>query len=674
MTDASKCIGIKRDEAAQIFLISRKFVILGVITLESVLDMNLLRCRYLLGSVVGFILMLSGISICTLYAAVGNESYRADINRLFSKKYILKKDYPLIDSLINVVRDDKGTDNADFVNLAVLHTNKRIYENNKEFFPLYDELIAASYKVDVPYTELKKALKSIALRYSVDKIPERFNALDALWNLDKKYATKTDTIDNRAIKDLVMALRYDKRFSEADSIILEYIGIAGSLYGNNSAVTEDALRLRLNNYLWWSFDNKISKRDYGNELYTAAALVNLTENRYGLNSVITQDAMSEFGERLVLTHCNQLTDDEKKTIEKSGIELLEKWAGLKGDTLDISRITNKNSLKLLFNNIADTDKNPEEYQKSIKYFNLYKDAVKNKYGEFSDEYYSALCESPRGLKDIDKINYMREAADVAKKLYDESYYRYKHPLEMIMILSDIQKDYATAIKHLESYDFFSDISPEEKLKRLYDYACLYEDYGQYDKSHELLKRAIDFSLESEPELRDTRLPINYIKYILSYYDNCLQDDRNMSRSGILFSGANNTLKGIRQSPEDDGILTAKEVSQLNLKGTQLVVLSACQSALGEVSGEGVFGLQRGFKMAGVETIMMSLWKVSDMATRILMTKFYEGLMEGKTKRQSLLAAQKYLMEYEMPDKTGKSTGKPFSHPRYWAAFVLLDAL
>lgn len=144
----------------------------------------------------------------------------------------------------------------------------------------------------------------------------------------------------------------------------------------------------------------------------------------------------------------------------------------------------------------------------------------------------------------------------------------------------------------------------------------------------------------------------------------LQEDASMTRSGLLFTGANNTLRG-RENKEgvDDGILTANEIAQMDLRGTDLLVLSACQTGLGEVSGEGVFGLQRGFKKAGVNTILMSLWEVDDEATSLLMTSFYKALAKGLSKADALKAAQKAVKNYKPKD---------FSSPYYWAAFILLD--
>ena len=143
--------------------------------------------------------------------------------------------------------------------------------------------------------------------------------------------------------------------------------------------------------------------------------------------------------------------------------------------------------------------------------------------------------------------------------------------------------------------------------------------------------------------------------------------RHLFYSGLLFAGANNvwTGKEIKDGVED-GILTADEVSRMDLSNTQLVVLSACDTGLGDIDKiNGVFGLQRGFKRAGVESILMSLWKVEDEATRILMVEFYKNLMSGQSKHQSLKNAQKHLRSVE--------NGK-FDNPKYWAAFVLLDGL
>lgn len=140
-----------------------------------------------------------------------------------------------------------------------------------------------------------------------------------------------------------------------------------------------------------------------------------------------------------------------------------------------------------------------------------------------------------------------------------------------------------------------------------------------------------------------------------------REDRSMSRSGLLLSGANHTIQGARTTDGDDGILTAKEFSGLALDSVDLVVLSACQTGLGDVDSEGVCGLQRGLKKAGVRSILMSLWKVDDTATQKLMTRFYENLKNGASKREALTEARGYL----------RSTPE-YSSPEYWAGFIMMD--
>lgn len=145
-----------------------------------------------------------------------------------------------------------------------------------------------------------------------------------------------------------------------------------------------------------------------------------------------------------------------------------------------------------------------------------------------------------------------------------------------------------------------------------------------------------------------------------------QEDIILSRSFLVMSGGNMLIH--RDSiPKnlDDGILTAKEISKLDFNELDLVVLSACQTGLGEISSEGVYGLQRGFKKAGANTILMSVDKVDDEATKILMVEFYRNLMDGKTKHQSLKNAQRYLRQVD--------NGK-YDKPEYWASFIMLDGI
>lgn len=145
------------------------------------------------------------------------------------------------------------------------------------------------------------------------------------------------------------------------------------------------------------------------------------------------------------------------------------------------------------------------------------------------------------------------------------------------------------------------------------------------------------------------------------------EDKMLTRSGLVMAGANNL---VRKEPipdgVQDGILHADEIASMDLSNVSLLVLSACQSGLGQVvSSEGVFGLQRGFKKAGVGSIAMSLWRVNDDATRILMTEMYKNLAEGQTKRGALSNALNTLRSYN---------GGVYDKPEFWAAFIFIDAL
>jgi len=131
------------------------------------------------------------------------------------------------------------------------------------------------------------------------------------------------------------------------------------------------------------------------------------------------------------------------------------------------------------------------------------------------------------------------------------------------------------------------------------------------------------------------------------------------RSGLVLAGANQP----EGNPEDDGYLTAAEAVSLNLKGTELVVLSACSTGQGIVrTGQGVYGLQRSLTVAGARSTLLSLWKVDDAATSTFMTSFYKRLKAGESRSDALAAVQKEFREGPIP---------AWHHPYYWAAWQLV---
>jgi CHAT domain-containing protein/tetratricopeptide (TPR) repeat protein len=133
-------------------------------------------------------------------------------------------------------------------------------------------------------------------------------------------------------------------------------------------------------------------------------------------------------------------------------------------------------------------------------------------------------------------------------------------------------------------------------------------------------------------------------------------------SGLALAGANR--RAAAGPDEDDGILTAEEVTALNLDGVEWAVLSACDTGLGEVkAGEGVFGLRRAFQVAGVRTVIMSLWPVDDQATRVWMRALYQGRLQQR------LTTAEAMHNASLSVLRNRRANHQSTHPFYWAAFV-----
>ena len=156
------------------------------------------------------------------------------------------------------------------------------------------------------------------------------------------------------------------------------------------------------------------------------------------------------------------------------------------------------------------------------------------------------------------------------------------------------------------------------------------------------------------DLSDTKVDLLHIATHGMYKDEKIaSDSESMQNSLLVFAGAN---------MDENALVTAADIATMNLRQCDFAVLSACETGLGKLGGDGVFGLQRGFKNAGVHTLLMSLKNVYDDSTAELMIRFYEYLMNGKTKREALVNAQHDL----------RANG--YMDPKYWATFILLDAL
>jgi CHAT domain-containing protein len=194
---------------------------------------------------------------------------------------------------------------------------------------------------------------------------------------------------------------------------------------------------------------------------------------------------------------------------------------------------------------------------------------------------------------------------------------------------------------------------------------LFEQSGIYDVSYFNGKDA------REGVLKQIQDPPRVL-HIASHGYFCDQSDLSnltnpLLRSGLILAGANSTIGGMcgTDPKTEDGILTALEASGLNLIGTDLVVLSACQTGIGEVqSGEGVFGLRRAFQHAGARSLVTSMFAVPDESTSLLMQRFYENWLSGQSKSSALRNASLSILNERRAENGA-------AHRLFWGGFILI---
>jgi CHAT domain-containing protein len=140
-------------------------------------------------------------------------------------------------------------------------------------------------------------------------------------------------------------------------------------------------------------------------------------------------------------------------------------------------------------------------------------------------------------------------------------------------------------------------------------------------------------------------------------------DRPVLVSGLALAGANRREEAGLDREVEDGIVTAEEIASLDLRSVEWIVLSGCETALGDLrDGEGVLGLRRAFRIAGAQALIMSLWRVEDEATRVWMEELYRARAQGRSTAEAVRLAS--LRRVEAARSEGKST-----HPLFWGAFV-----
>jgi ankyrin repeat protein/CHAT domain-containing protein len=208
--------------------------------------------------------------------------------------------------------------------------------------------------------------------------------------------------------------------------------------------------------------------------------------------------------------------------------------------------------------------------------------------------------------------------------------------------------------HMESTVYLSDTALEERIKSLNSPSILHiATHGFFVSSQ----------AGNSTKGLDRGVTIKYNGSRKSVNGGTDTGPKAMLNTGLILSGATPAyIDTFPAGKMDDGILTAYEACDLNLDSTTIVVLSACETGKGSIAtGEGIYGLQRGFAMAGAQSVMMSLWKVDDEATQKLMTLFYKNYLKSHDKIKALHDAQIAM----------KCAGDHATHPYYWGAFVMV---
>lgn len=211
-----------------------------------------------------------------------------------------------------------------------------------------------------------------------------------------------------------------------------------------------------------------------------------------------------------------------------------------------------------------------------------------------------------------------------------------------------------------------------KLGRLKYSDLIIDNIEEYSEGKEIStltgQNATETTLKKQMQDSINIIVIETHGLFLNNYNMASAQDKEdpMENHALALASASYTLEGgIVPDSIDDGILTAKEISELDLSNVDLAVISACKSALGEIREDGVYGLTRGFKQAGVKSLIMATDDIVDYVSGQLWIQLFRNLAKGMTKREALLQGLKYIRT--MDDGA-------FSHPKYWTPFILIDGV
>ncbi|MCX6165591.1 MAG: CHAT domain-containing protein, partial [Ignavibacteriae bacterium] len=491
---------------------------------------------------------------------------------------------------------------------------KRITESNDiELNEKYNKLLSLRTKIGKAYTlsleeQKKKEINLTELEASANE-------------LEKEISLKSEDFK-----------------SEVESREIKYIDIQKALKQNETAIE--------------FLDFKYFDKNWTDTIYYCALIIRPDLENPILISLCTLDELKKYLSGSSESNNSYVKNDEKsnglyKLIWKPLEEYLK---GIENVYISSSGILNKVSFASLKSN--EQNLLIDKYQ--LRYVGNLKDIV-GKRKEIDDvsmntNFFAAVFGG--AVYDIDSASMQQLALNYSRGADDE----WKPSANMILV--DDPKTRASKWNYLPGT-----ISEANNIKLLFEKKNLkVNEYTGVNASEEALK-----SLNSKKS--PTVLHISTHGYFFPEPDKEYREtsknpykasDNPLFRSGLILSGANRVWTGGEEIEGiENGILTAYEVANMDLMNTELVVLSACETGLGDIKGgEGVYGLQRAFKVAGAKTIIMSLWKVPDKETVELMELFYTNWIGGMTKHEAFSSAQK-----EMRKKYP---------PYYWAAFVMVE--
>lgn len=272
----------------------------------------------------------------------------------------------------------------------------------------------------------------------------------------------------------------------------------------------------------------------------------------------------------------------------------------------------------------------------------------------------------RYLCDIINLHLLQDPSSLVNKeqlLADSYLFTSSNKYRMISLWGGI--DYGENTKLFSGNNRRSAIKRGESLVPLMFTKLEVENISSMLKEKAIANKVYENAMATKTSFKKRSGKGDYILHISThgFFNDSTSLSNSMLSSGLFFAGANNywcdNYAQIGKG-KDDGILRSAEIANINLSGCSLVVLSACETGLGfSDSGEGVYGLQRAFKLAGAKKILMSLWEVDDRATTILMTNFYRYLLEGKDANTALELSKKVVRDQ-------------YPSPKEWGAFVLLN--